>query len=100
MKKSTILKIVLVVVIILIVATFFYNIRYLRNFHKHTREPTELERQEAIEIIKENLDVEVSQIKFGKVYKTKLREFIQVEIFGEKKKEYFINLEEKTVVKK
>ena len=101
MKKSLILRIILLMVAIIFILNFLFHIFYFQIFQEKTRTITNSEKQEIIELFNQSMNLKDYQIKFENVYNIKDREFAQVEIVkNNSKKNYLVDLKYKKIIRK
>ena len=92
MKKSSIFWIIVLVITLLLISTLLYKLIYFNEFNKKLRPATDIEKQKAIEILKEKNGYEESQIKIGNVFPLKNRNLVQAEItINNSKKHYLVD---------
>ena len=90
MKKSSLLLIIIFIIAILVLTTFCYSLIYFKTFNKKLRPATDVEKQKVIELMKEKMGYEESQIKIGNIFSLKDRDFVQVEIVINNSKKYYL----------
>ena len=101
MKKSSILWIILSVIALILLVDILFHLIYFNNIHKNTRFASESEKQKAIGILNQSLNLTDYQIKVSNIYTLKNKEFVQIELVkGKSKRHYTIDLEENKVIRK
>ena len=89
MKKSLRLWIILSVLIVLMI-TLLFNLLYLNSFHKNLKPISPLEREKAIEILNQTVNVEGYQIRAANVYSVKNRNLVQIQLIKNNSKSYYL----------
>lgn len=101
MKKSLLFAVLIFIGIILLATTLIYHIVYFKNFNEKVRPISDSEKIIIIEVLKNNSIPSDDRIKFGNVFIARDKEIAQIELTsGESKKDYFIDLRERKLVKK
>ncbi len=101
MKKSTIFWIVLIVIIVILSVNLLFHLIYLSTIHKNIRLASESEKERAIEILNQSLNLSDYQVKVWNVYTTNNKELVQVDLIkGNSKEHYLIDLKEGKVIRK
>ncbi len=101
MKKPLLFWIVLIVLIVILAVSFWFHLAYFNTFNKDTRQASESEKQKAIEILNQSLNLSEYQVKIGNVYTPDNKELVSVELIKDgSKKHYLIDLKEKRIVRK
>lgn len=100
MKRSSIIGIVIACIVLVLIISFLQSFIYFNRIHKDIKPITEAEKEKAIKILNESIDLQQSQIIFGRGYPLENRTLIQVEVIkGGSKKGYLIDLKEERVIK-
>lgn len=101
MRKLSIFWIVLGVIIVILFVNLLFHLIYFNTIHKNIRPVSESEKQKAIEILNQSLNLNDYQVKIGNVYTPDNKELVQVELIkGNSKKRYFIDLKEGRIIKR
>lgn len=102
MKSSSILfVIVLALIFLIIILTFLYQIFLFNSFNKRFQPLTDNEKNNAIDIIRNNLNINESVVRFGKVLHLKDKDILQIEIINNGKKQfYIIDLKNQRMIRK
>jgi len=101
MKKLSIFWIVLLVLIVLLAVNLLFHLIYFNTVNKNIRPASESEKQKAIEILNQSLNLSDYQVKAGNVYAPNNKELVQVELIkGNSKKHYLIDLRESRIIRK
>ncbi len=99
MKKSLIFAILFAVILVVLVVSLVYHLIFFNNFRNNVRPASDSEKQNAIEILNQSMNVNDYQIKFGNIYTHQGQEYMQVELIkGTKKKYYSIDINQRVVI--
>jgi len=90
MKKSRVIKIILISVLIILLINIIYHIFYFQNFQRNTKIVSDFEEQKILSILNKNLDITNYEIIFGRIYSGKDRELISIKIINEQEKKYYL----------
>jgi len=101
MKKTSIFWMISIVLAIAILATLLFQIIFFINFYKSTRIPLQIEKENAIKILDKNMDIQNSEIEFGKIREYGERKLLQIILTKNNLEEkYIINLNNEQIIKK
>ena len=101
MKKTIQFAVIIILAFLILISVLTYGLLYFNQFHKNLRAITDSEKQVVMEVLNNNGIPEGYDIIFGKVYLARDKEIAQVTIIeGKSKKDYFIDLTQREMVKK
>ena len=101
MKKELILRRIIIIIAILLAINLVVHFIFFQRFQNHTKQITETEKKEILQIIEQSLKNQTYEINFGKAYLLKNKNFVQIELIqNNSKKEYLVDLENKRLIKK
>ena len=101
MKKSSVFWILLVIFVIILSINFLFHLVYFNTLHKNIRPASEVEKEKAIGILNQSLNLEEYKVIVKNTYTLHDKEIVQIDLLKDNsKKQYLIDLKKNKAIRR